>query len=130
MVLGSAVSVQIAKSDLLSADDFLLLNVANFHEIKAHKLLFQVMGSHNKHPNIKLLCMGNVFNEEYFKEIQSLLSKLKLQGTVFIKDFTEDIWNYYRIADCFILLSFYEGWSLAMTEAMYYSLPLILSDQM
>ncbi len=110
-------------------DDFIMLNVASFHEIKAHKLLFQVMaGLKKEYPRIKLLCVGNIFNQEYYREIKNLLSEMGLQETVLLQDFSEDIWNYYRIADCFILPSFYEGWSLAMTEAMYYSLPLILSD--
>ncbi len=81
-----------------------------------------------EYPQIKLLCVGNIFNGGYYQEIKNLLTEMGLQETVLLQDFSEDIWNYYRIADCFILPSFYEGWSLAMTEAMYYSLPLILSD--
>jgi len=118
------------RADLgFAENDFIMLNVASFHEIKAHKLLFQVMaGLKDEYPQIKLLCVGNIFNGGYYQEIKNLLMEMKLQITVLLQDFSEDIWNYYRIADCFILPSFYEGWSLAMTEAMYYSLPLILSD--
>jgi len=31
-------------------------------------------------------------------------------------------------ADCFLLRSFIEGWSIAMTEAMFYKLPMILTE--
>lgn len=119
-----------SRTDLdFSEDDFIMLNVASFHEIKGHKLMFQVMaGLQKEFPQIKLLCVGNVFNEKYYREIKALHAELGLEQTVKLHDFSEDIWNYYRIADCFILPSFYEGWSLAMTEAMYYGLPLILSD--
>ena len=122
--------LKFSRTDLgFAEEDFIMLNVASFHEIKAHKLLFQVMANLKKeHPQIKLLCVGNIFNGGYYQEIKNLLTEMGLQETVLLQDFSEDIWNYYRIADCFILPSFYEGWSLAMTEAMYYSLPLILSD--
>jgi len=33
-----------------------------------------------------------------------------------------------RMADCFVLPSLIEGWSIAIMEAMYCELPLILSD--
>ncbi|MCD6269483.1 MAG: glycosyltransferase family 4 protein, partial [Deltaproteobacteria bacterium] len=122
--------LKFSRTDLgFAEEDFIMLNVASFHEIKAHKLLFQVMADLKKgYPQIKLLCVGNIFNGGYYQEIKNLLTEMGLQETVLLQDFSEDIWNYYRIADCFILPSFYEGWSLAMTEAMYYSLPLILSD--
>jgi len=40
----------------------------------------------------------------------------------------KDLYLQYRIADCFVLASDFEGWGLAVLEAAYFNLPIIMTD--
>ena len=40
---------------------------------------------------------------------------------------TDRVWDYYRLADACIAPSLIEGWSLAVNEAMFFGLPLLLT---
>lgn len=112
-------------------NDFVMLNVASFNPNKYHfsqiKALSNVV---NKYKNVKLLLIGNIHDKTYFKKVNNMIKDLKLENNVKILDFVpkEDIYKYLKMADCFIMTSLTEGFSIAMSEAMLFNKPLILTD--
>ena len=42
--------------------------------------------------------------------------------------YSKNIQSIYQAADAFVMNSYYEGWSIAATEALYYGLPIIHSE--
>ena len=51
-----------------------------------------------------------------------------LEKQMIFHDYVEEISSFYQLADAFVLPSLIEGWSVAVMEAMFYGLPLILTD--
>lgn len=62
---------------------------------------------------------------DYAKQLEKQIADGHLQGRVFLKGTTTDIFSQYRKADLFVFPSAYEGWGLAMTEAMSMGLPAV-----
>ena len=122
----------VKKTDFgLSEDDFVFLNVASFGRNKYHPLLIEAMGTLvKKFDTIKLLLVGNVSEQEYFDFINKKIVEKGLSGHIKIVDYIpkETVFGLMRRSDCFVLPSITEGLSIAMIEAMYNQLPLILSD--
>ena len=51
-----------------------------------------------------------------------------LERQMILHDYVEEISSFYQLADAFVLPSLIEGWSISVMEAMFYGLPLILTD--
>ncbi len=64
------------------------------------------------------------------KNLEGLARKLKVQDKVEFLGWLnkEALYSEYRIADCFLLASDFEGWGLAPLEAAYFGLPLVMTD--
>ncbi len=52
----------------------------------------------------------------------------KLQANIIFEPWTNDLASYYKTADIFILTSNYEGWSMAIIEAVASGCPIIMTD--
>lgn len=112
----------------LSEDDYLFLHVAAVTEVKGHNTLIRAMKEIvPKYPQIKVLCVGGVLSQEYSDLIKRRVKAWGLDGHVLFTGFVERITDLYWMADAFVLPSIIEGWSLAVGEAMYFGLPLILT---
>jgi len=112
----------------LSEDDYLFLHVAAITEVKGHNALIRAMKEIvQKYPQIKVLCVGDTLSQEYANVIKSRVKEWGLEDHVVVTGFVERITDLYRLADAFVLPSIIEGWSLAVGEAMYFALPLILT---
>ena len=96
----------------------------NSSEIKA---LYELKKKYN---NIKLLLIGNIHDQAYYQKIKEMISDYKLTNDVKILDFVpkNDVYKYLKMADCFIMTSLTEGFSIAMSEAMMLGKPMILTD--
>lgn len=110
----------------LLENDFVFINVSRFNEAKDHKTLMQAFLLVNKkHPNARLLCIGDGELLETIKEqavVLGLSDKVLFLGSKFN---TED---YYNASDCFVLSSAWEGFGLVLVEAMACELPAISTD--
>ena len=64
------------------------------------------------------------------KNLEGLARKLKIQDKVEFLGWLnkEALCSEYRIADCFLLASDFEGWGLALLEAAYFSLPIVMTE--
>jgi glycosyltransferase involved in cell wall biosynthesis len=109
--------------------DFLFLNVASYDGRKGHHaLLSALQRARNEHSGLKVLCVGNIADPGYHARLKERISKEGLEKDIVLHDFVEDVSSLYPIADAFILPSLIEGWSISVMEAMFYGLPLILTD--
>lgn len=112
-------------------DDFVFINVSSFIPAKCQGLMIAALQELVKtHPQARLLMVGNVLDGGYHSFVRRCISEAQLEKQVRIVDFVprQELGRLLRSADCFLLPSLQEGWSNAIMEAMYFELPLILSD--
>ncbi len=77
---------------------------------------------HQKHPDWKLEIYGDDTHKEYAEFCHRLIREPSSMN-VYFKGAVPDIMKRYRQADFIVVTSRFEGWSLAMTEAMSSGLP-------
>lgn len=115
----------------LEKNDFVFINVASFSPYKFHAdMIVGLSRIVKENPKAKLLLVGNVIDQTYFALIKSLITKYGVEKNVQIIDYVpkEKLLGLLRISDCFLMPSLTEGFSIAMLEAMYSELPMILTD--
>ena len=89
---------------------------------------FSVLTSENEFSDFKLIIIGKKGWE--FEEILKAPKKYNVEKNVsFLQDVTdEELPNYYKNAQLFVLPSLYEGFGLPVLEAMKYGVPVIVSN--
>lgn len=75
--------------------------------------------------NVELWGGSDRFADSYKKELEALIQKYHLEQRVFLKGETREIEKVYMKVDIFAFPSAYEGFPLAMTEAMSAGLPVV-----
>ena len=120
---------QLTRNDLgMKEEDFIFLHVGAINQAKMHNLLIAAMKEVIKtNPFIKLLCVGQILDEDYNQFILEKVEEYKLDPYIKFVGFVENPVPYYQLADAFVLPSLVEGWGLTILEAMYYELPLIIT---
>jgi len=126
----SQIEPKITRSDFgLSADEFIFLNVASLDGRKNHHAIVSAVERLvSRFPNIRVICAGNVMEPVYYEGLRSRVESLGLEKHILFPGFIKEVADLYRLADAFLLPSIVEGWSIAMTEALFFGLPLILTD--
>ncbi len=110
-------------------DDYVFLNVATFDGRKGHNALVGAMRKIGEgYSKLKVVCVGNIAAPAYYAQLEENIRSYGLEGRVILHDYVEDVSSFYRCADAFLLPSLIEGWSISVMEAMYFNLPLILTD--
>ena len=119
----------LTRNDLgMRKEDFIFLHVGAINQAKMHNLLIAAMAEMVKnYPFIKLLCVGQILDEDYNQFIREKVKEHGLDPHIKFVGFVENPVPYYQLADAFLLPSLVEGWGLTTLEAMYYELPLILT---
>ncbi len=113
----------------LADDDFVFLNVASIHATKAQKLLMRAMAAVvAEFPRARLVLAGSASDPEYERQLRGRIAELGLERHVVLAGQRADVGRFYWMADAFVLPSYWEGWSLALTEAACTGLPLVASD--
>ncbi len=113
----------------LSDEDYVFLNVASIHATKAQKAMVLALSRVLKtHPRTRLLIVGPASDPEYEAQIRHTIARSGLERSVFLTGQREDVARFYWMADAFVLPSYWEGWSLALTEAAYAGLPIVATD--
>jgi len=112
----------------LAEEDYVFLHVAAITGTKGHNALIRAMKDVIlEYPQIKVLCVGDTLSEAYADIIKARVKEWGLEGHVLFTGFVDRITDLYRLADAFVLPSLIDGWSLAVGEAMFFRLPLILT---
>lgn len=113
----------------LTDDDFVFICPANLNLHKGFFLLLESLSLAIQHnPKIKVICLGGIVFPPHYDLIESEITRLKLGENVFLLGHKSDMKSHYGLADAAILVSFIEGWSIAVNECMAHQLPLILSE--
>lgn len=117
----------------ISKDKFVFLSVGRIDKQKNHLLIlkaFKQVLSKNK--NIHLLLVGNVTDQEYFKQIKIYMKKENLEKYVNVlsdlKPNSKELINTYLNSNAFILASRHEPFGIVALEAWASKLPLIVSN--
>jgi glycosyltransferase involved in cell wall biosynthesis len=77
---------------------------------------------------IKVVCVGNIADAGYFSHLKRRIKSEGLERQMILHDYVGEISSFYQLSDAFVLPSLFEGWSISVMEAMFYGLPLILTD--
>ena len=113
----------------IDENDFIFLNVAAYNLHKGHYLMANALREVLEvYPNVKLLCIGSQVYEPHFVELKKYVKEIGVESSMLFLGHHVDITWFYKNSDAFVLPSFIEGWSIAMNEAMYYKLPMILTS--
>ena len=140
-IIGNGISVEehLKKMETLPAvdreslglkdEDYVFLNVASYNLHKGHYIMANAMEKLLAlREDIKIICIGNVIYPPHVDTFKSYLRRKKIDKHILMPGFFENTTGFYKMADAFIMPSLIEGWSIAMTEAMYYEKPMILTN--
>ena len=103
-----------------------VLTVAEFIKRKNHKTMMKAFEEVAQEDDnvVYLLCGCGKYKEKFeeWVEKKNLTKRIKFLG------YRKDIDKIMQISDVFMLLSFHEGLTMAIMEAMYYGLPVVCSN--
>lgn len=77
---------------------------------------------------VHLLIAGRLDDAVYMRQVRTLRDKMPCKQRIHLRHSFPDPSILLAAADCFVLNSFFEGWSLASMEALSAGLPTIVSD--
>jgi glycosyltransferase involved in cell wall biosynthesis len=109
---------------------FTFINVAQFFAAKAQMMLITAFAAvHREFPQTRLKLLGSFSDEKVHAAIIQHIATLGLDGLVDMPGFVDRraLSRHLALAHVFVQPSVYEGYSLAMTEAAHFGLPMILT---
>lgn len=117
------------KTALLSQkkEIYTIINIARLdkHSKRQHLLIESFAKLAMKYPKWRVELWGEDWDKRYKKELVNLVSKYHLENRVFFRGVTHDVLGKNLQADIFAWPSAYEGFGLAMAEAMSAGLPVV-----
>lgn len=78
--------------------------------------------------NVSLTVVGGVHNKHEKELIDNFLASKDFKDKIKFVDFTENVDEYYKSSDIFVLSSAWEGFGNVIIEAMAYGLPIVSTD--
>jgi glycosyltransferase involved in cell wall biosynthesis len=109
-----------------AADDLLLLFVGAVTARKDVLFLVEMMPRLRRIiPELKLVVVGPVFEDEYGARFGARIAELGLSDCVCSVGYIDDPGPYFRICDIFVFASHQEGFGNVIIEAMAYRLPVV-----
>lgn len=86
--------------------------------------VFEIKKSRPVHLNI----VGGCFDKSEYEKICSLIKLLELDNNVTLVGYTNNVEEYYKQADIFVMSSAWEGFGNVIVEAMAFGLPVVSTD--
>jgi glycosyltransferase involved in cell wall biosynthesis len=117
--------------EIRGQEEFTFLQVSQLWHSKGHNAALTAFAKlHQEFPATRLVFAGGVGEVEVETLLRQRVRMLELEGVVQFTGWLDrrDISRYYASANCFLLPSFNEGFSLATIEALFFGLPMILTD--
>ena len=96
----------------------IILNAGRVRKAKGQQTLLEAAACLQKYRDWALVIVGKVDKPDFFKELQSIAKKNKIEEQVYFIPETRDIIPYYQAAKIVVAPSFSEGFSLVTAEAM------------
>ena len=82
----------------------------------------------NKNSIFKLHILGDVGNEEYYKNLINLIKELNMDKNIEFLGFKDNPYPYYKYADLLVLPSRWEGLPNVVLEALYLQTPVVVTN--
>lgn len=111
-----------------SLDKKIYLTVARFDFQKGYDILLdavKILRDSRKIEDKLFIFVGNGY---LFNEIKKQVSKYNLNDHIIFLGNRNDVYEIMKASDCFVLPSRWEGFSIALIEAMACNLPIVASD--
>lgn len=106
--------------------DFVILMASRLSREKNIGLAIGAMAEViKKYPKTGLIIVGEGKEKNY---LELKTKNCQLQTNVIFEPWTDDLASYYKSADMFLLTSNYEGWGMAVIEAMAAGCPVVTTD--
>ncbi len=102
--------------------------IGNINPEKGHEYFISAAQTiKNKFPRVKFLVVGKKLEtqEQYWQELQSMISRLKLADDVILTNYRTDIPQILNLMDVFVLASTSEAAPIAVLEAMACGKPIV-----
>lgn len=111
----------------MKKETYTVINVARLdkHQKRQHLLLKAFAKVAPQFPNWNLELWGQSWSGRYTEQLKSIITVHHLENRIFLKGTTQQVFKQYQQADIFAFPSAYEGFPLAMTEAMSAGLPVV-----
>lgn len=114
---------------LKGVDNKRILCLANLRHPKNHENLIKAFSVVNKnYPQWSLHCVGSIYNDEYSKNIESLVLNFGLQDYVFLYGSRPDVSSIIKQCDIGVLASKSEGLPMALLEYGLNGLAVVVTD--
>lgn len=128
VVIGNAIPQYEEQADLsVEKDTYRIVftgRLAKGHK-RPHLLIEAFAGLAKDFPNWTVELWGAVDGKAYYKELQMIISKNKLENQVFLKGTTDDVKAVLQGGDVFAFPSAYEGFGMSLAEGMSMGLPAV-----
>lgn len=113
----------------IGSDSVVFINVSSMDGRKNQLGLMTAFDMYYRsvNQNSYLIMVGNYLSEFYNDAITSYMDELECKDHIIKLEYHRDVAALYNAADVFVMPSYYEGWSIAATEALYCGLPIIHS---
>ena len=128
VVIGNAIPQYDVQADLKAKKDtykILFVGRLSKNHKRPHLLIEAFAGLVDEFPDWNVELWGAEDGKAYFKELQLLIKKNHLENRVFLKGPTNDVPSVLQQGDIFAFPSAYEGFGLALGEAMSMGLPAV-----
>ncbi len=110
----------------INKKDYVLGTVARLDTIKNQKMMIKSLASvRETYPNTFLIIVGDGPERN---SLEAFVSSLGFSSHVIFTGFKDDVYNYLKTMDIFLLTSFSEGTAMTLLEAMAAGLPCIVTD--
>ena len=121
------------RKELLADNDFVLVTTSRIsHRKNIEDMIKAVKILSDNNIKVSLIINGKVDrgNNEYYNQLEKLISEFGIQDKVFFQGFVsdEELRTIYASSDVFLLTSKYEGFGIVNVEAMASGLPVITYD--
>ena len=113
----------------LGADEIVFVHVGRFCIQKnLVGLVDAFAGLLDENRRVRLILVGGQDDAAYTNEVRARAGDLIRRGAIKVLPFTTDPGLVLSAADAYVSNAFFEGWTLAATEALWVGRPVILSD--
>ena len=128
VVIGNAIPQYEEQADLEQAKErYTIVSVGRLtkNHKRPHLLIEAFAGLADKYPDWQVELWGDVDQRAFYEELKFMIKSKKLQDRVFLKGTSNEIPKILQRSDIFAFPSAYEGFGLALGEAMSMGLPAV-----
>lgn len=128
IVIGNAIpqyTIQAQPGSKKKTHTILFIGRLSKNHKRPHILIQAFADIAEEFPNWNVEILGAIDGKAYYEELKFLINKSNLENRIFLKGTTQNVSSVLKKGDIFAFPSAYEGFSLALGEAMSMGLPSI-----